>query len=72
MSQSARVRAGAAKVLAAVIGEGRSLSDVLPGAQAALGSDADRRLLGALVYGSLSALVVVIYIIIVGSLGMLQ
>lgn len=53
MSQSARVRAGAAKVLAAVIGEGRSLSDVLPGAQAALGPDADRRLLGALVYGSL-------------------
>lgn len=53
MSQSAELRALAARVLAQVVHHGRSLSEVLPPAQDRAGSDASRRLLGALVYGSL-------------------
>jgi 16S rRNA (cytosine967-C5)-methyltransferase len=53
MSQSAALRALAATVLAKVVCDGRSLSDILPPAQAQAGNDASRRLLGALVYGSL-------------------
>lgn len=53
MSDSAALRAEAAKLITAVVHQGRSLSDTLPPAQAALDKDADRRLLGALVYGSL-------------------
>jgi 16S rRNA (cytosine967-C5)-methyltransferase len=53
MSDSASLRAQAARVISGVVHQGQSLSELLPEAQAALDRDADRRLLGALVYGSL-------------------
>lgn len=53
MSSSAALRAEAAKLITGVVHQGRSLSDTLPQAQSGLDKDADRRLLGALVYGSL-------------------
>jgi 16S rRNA (cytosine967-C5)-methyltransferase len=53
MSDSAGLRAEAARLISAVVHHGKSLSEVLPQAQASMERDADRRLLGALVYGSL-------------------
>ncbi|MCJ7558229.1 MAG: 16S rRNA (cytosine(967)-C(5))-methyltransferase RsmB [Gammaproteobacteria bacterium] len=53
MSNSAGLRAEAAKLISDVVHHGKSLSENLSQTQAAMERDADRRLLGALVYGSL-------------------
>ena len=53
MSSSADLRAEAAKLISGVVHHGRSLADNLSQVQASLERDPDRRLLGALVYGSL-------------------
>ena len=53
MSSSASLRAEAAKLISGVVHQGRSLSEILPEAQAGLDSDSDRRMVGALVYGAL-------------------
>ncbi|MCW8845030.1 MAG: 16S rRNA (cytosine(967)-C(5))-methyltransferase RsmB [Gammaproteobacteria bacterium] len=53
MSNSAGLRAEAAKLISEVVHHGKSLSDNLSQVQAAMEREADRRLLGALVYGSL-------------------
>ncbi len=53
MSSSASLRAEAAKLISGVVHQGKSLSEILPESQAGLDSDADRRMVGALVYGAL-------------------
>ena len=53
MTAGSHSRAAAARVIVAVAADGKSLSAVLPDAQAGLESERDRSLLAALSYGSI-------------------